>query len=101
LCNPCYAEHQKDCVAAIKEVRKAIARGDLKPAKGQPCVDCGKDARDLEHRDYTMPLDVVPVCRSCNLKRGTAYDSVYRPPHQFPAPTPILLPPGRGFVGSA
>lgn len=79
LCSPCYSEHHDECVSAIKAVRRAIRRGDLQPAKGQECADCGKDARDLDHRDYTKPLEVVPVCRSCNLKRGTAYDSKYRP----------------------
>lgn len=36
------------------------------------CVDCDKPAREYDHRDYSRPLDVQPVCRSCNKKRGTA-----------------------------
>lgn len=36
------------------------------------CVDCGKPAAEYEHRDYSRPLDVEPVCNSCNAKRGTA-----------------------------
>jgi hypothetical protein len=36
------------------------------------CVDCGKRAVYYEHRDYKQPLNVVPVCASCNCKRGKA-----------------------------
>lgn len=36
------------------------------------CVDCGAAATVYEHRDYTRPLAVEPVCRPCNHKRGTA-----------------------------
>jgi hypothetical protein len=36
------------------------------------CVDCGEAAREYDHRDYARPLDVQPVCRKCNKKRGTA-----------------------------
>lgn len=35
------------------------------------CVDCKKRrAVHWEHRDYNKPLEVEPVCRSCNYKRG-------------------------------
>lgn len=34
------------------------------------CVDCGAAATQYEHRDYRHPLDVEPVCKACNLKRG-------------------------------
>jgi hypothetical protein len=37
------------------------------------CVDCGKPACDYDHRDYGKPLEVHPVCRSCNLMRGHGY----------------------------
>lgn len=39
------------------------------------CVDCGGIARHYEHRDYTRPLEVEPVCPSCNYKRGPARNS--------------------------
>ena len=37
------------------------------------CTDC-KTCRavNYEHRDYTKPLNIDPVCQSCNLKRGKA-----------------------------
>lgn len=54
------------------EVRRAVRNGLLRPAHELACVDCSKSAREYDHRDYAKPLDVVPVCRSCNLKRGPA-----------------------------
>lgn len=36
------------------------------------CTDCGDPAQEYDHRDYGRPLDVQPVCRSCNKRRGTA-----------------------------
>ncbi len=36
------------------------------------CTDCDKPAMEYDHRDYGRPLDVQPVCRSCNRRRGTA-----------------------------
>lgn len=53
-------------------VSAAIRNGDLVPAKKFACVDCGNPARDYDHRDYNKPLDVQPVCRSCNKLRGPA-----------------------------
>ena len=50
----------------------AVKRGSLRVAKSLTCVDCGRQARDYDHRDYSRPLDVQPVCRSCNLRRGPA-----------------------------
>lgn len=51
-------------------VRDAIARGDLAPQSECLCFDCGKPAEDYDHRDYAEPLDVQPVCKSCNGRRG-------------------------------
>src|SRR5882757_3040768 len=35
-----------------------------------PCADCNKPALAYDHRDYSKPLDVVPVCLPCNTRRG-------------------------------
>ena len=51
---------------AIYEVRKAVKKGILASVKTLTCVDCGKPGEVYDHRDYNKPLDVVPVCRSCN-----------------------------------
>jgi hypothetical protein len=57
---------------AIAAVKKAIVKGHLPKASALACTDCGKRARDWDHRDYRKPLDVQAVCRPCNLKRGPA-----------------------------
>jgi hypothetical protein len=75
-CCACSIEKAKEygnrtgMTAASAAVAKAIKRGELTPANQNFCVDCGKQARDYDHRDYAKPLDVVPVCRSCNKLRG-------------------------------
>lgn len=58
--------------AAVRAVAKAINSGVLPPVVGQDCDDCGAPAAQYDHRDYTQPLKVAPVCRSCNLLRGHA-----------------------------
>lgn len=57
---------------AKKHIYIAVRAGRIKPARGLFCVDCGKQAAVYDHRDYSKPLDVEPVCRSCNAKRGPA-----------------------------
>lgn len=57
-----------------RKVWKAIRDGVLSHPKNCWCVDCGNRAFDYDHRHYLSPLDVVPVCRSCNIKRGPAVD---------------------------
>lgn len=56
--------------SAHLHVRKAVVAGLLPPAYECECVDCGRPACDYDHRDYSKPLAVEPVCRSCNTKRG-------------------------------
>lgn len=59
---------------ALSKVKYAIKKGRLLSLKNNYilCVDCGKRATQYDHRDYSKPLDVKPVCRSCNLYRGPA-----------------------------
>lgn len=60
--------------AAHKAVRHAIRRGELVDLRTTevPCFDCGKRAAQYDHRSYSRPLDVQPVCVPCNQKRGPA-----------------------------
>lgn len=58
--------------AASSAVNAAVKSGRLPPPSTCACADCGKPARDYDHRDYSKPLDVQPVCRSCNKLRGPA-----------------------------
>lgn len=60
---------------ATAEVVRAMKAGEIQRITPETkCVDCGKPARDYDHRHYRKPLDVVPVCRACNQKRGAALD---------------------------
>ena len=57
---------------AISVTQRAIRRGEMPPARAYMCVDCGNPATQYDHRDYSKPLHVDPVCRSCNWHRGPA-----------------------------
>lgn len=59
-------------IPAISAVAKAVKDGILAPVKTLKCVDCGSPAQCYDHRDYAKPLDVEPVCRKCNFRRGSA-----------------------------
>jgi hypothetical protein len=56
-------------------VHKAIKRGKLRHPAELLCVDCGVQAEQYDHRKYSEPLNVEPVCRKCNLRRGPAEDA--------------------------
>ena len=74
LCFPCVDKQTVKSGAryAHNIVGRAIKQGVLKPANQHICVDCSKPAFCYDHRDYNKPLDVVPVCRKCNHRRGSA-----------------------------
>lgn len=57
------------CAARLQ---RAIIVGTLPPAREFHCADCGTAAQCYDHRDYSEPLNVVPVCTSCNIRRGPA-----------------------------
>lgn len=61
---------------ALSAVAKARRKGELQDPKTLQCVDCQRPAVVYEHRDYNKPLDVQPVCISCNFKRGPAIGHV-------------------------
>ncbi len=44
---------------------KARAKGMLTP---QPCRDCGNLEVQMHHENYSKPLDVIWLCRSCHIK---------------------------------
>lgn len=55
-------------------VAKAIKHGLLKRPAELKCVDCSNAAEVYDHRNYSKPLEVEPVCRACNINRGHAND---------------------------
>ena len=56
-------------------VTEAMRSQDIPPPTGL-CVDCGRPATCYDHRYYSMPLEVDPVCSRCNTNRGPALDVV-------------------------
>lgn len=58
---------------AMAAVHKAKKEGLLPALILCQCVDCGRwPAQVYDHRDYSKPAEVEPVCQKCNLKRGRA-----------------------------
>lgn len=78
FCFPCAKQRQRapDLTLAHSAVAGAIRRGEIAHPKTLSCTDCGMPARDYDHRDYSKPLDVDPVCRSCNKLRGPGLRSL-------------------------
>jgi hypothetical protein len=75
-CSPCITVrrkwlHERSGPAATAVARE-IREGRLPRPSTLVCVDCGRPAEQYDHRDYTKPLQVEPVCRSCNVIRGPA-----------------------------
>ncbi len=62
-----YAEIYPERTRAIQRVKYAIKAGKLK--RPPACEVCGKVGKvDGHHEDYTKPLDVMWLCRSCHLQ---------------------------------
>lgn len=51
-------------------IGQLVKSGKLQPATSFSCTDCASPATDYDHRDYTKPIEVVPVCHRCNILRG-------------------------------
>lgn len=51
--------------AAHAAVTRALAKGTL---VSQPCEECGNKKTDGHHPDYSKPLEVIWLCRSCHKK---------------------------------
>lgn len=74
-CTPCRigGYGAKLRVSARNAVARAVAAGKLvRLAEVHvACVDCGARATRYDHRDYTQPLRVDPVCHPCDRARGS------------------------------
>lgn len=57
---------------AVSKTTVRVRHGEILAAKFYSCIDCGNPAAHYDHRDYSKPKEVVPVCRLCNIKRGPA-----------------------------
>jgi hypothetical protein len=59
-------------IEARKQVHDAVKKGIILPVSQCICKDCGVTARDYHHENYLLPLEVVPLCRGCHIKRHKA-----------------------------
>ena len=78
FCFECAEQRRIEQRRALMRVREAVKRGHMQPARAHDCVDCGAPASGFDHRDYTLPLQIEPVCAACNKRRGPALDSQMR-----------------------
>lgn len=72
FCLKCATARAKVSDRAGRLVRAAIRKSELPDPSTLECVDCGKPAYCYDHRDYSQPLLVEPVCQGCNIRRGPA-----------------------------
>lgn len=72
-CGRCSGEAHYARNYALAWVNRAVRYGRLLPPETFRCVDCDEWAEVWEHRDYSKPLQVEPVCKSCNALRGPGY----------------------------
>lgn len=72
---PLYPRSRRDSLVdrAYDLVSKAVKSGELPPLPSCVCADCGAPAECYDHRDYTRPLAVEPVCKGCNNRRGPGW----------------------------
>lgn len=72
-CNEC----RKLVLRLQTHVSRQMKMYKIPPASSHKCVDCGLQANAYDHRYYSLPLEVEPVCTRCNIKRGPAVDLVH------------------------
>lgn len=73
-CDDCHDKAVEWQAIACRQVALAVRAGTLPPPTRFRCVDCIRIASMYDHRNYSKPLSIEPVCRSCNAKRGPAED---------------------------
>ena len=70
--NKLHVEHSAISVehASRRAICRNYARVYLRRGKiqRQPCRDCGDKKSEMHHADYSKPLDVTWLCRTCHLK---------------------------------
>jgi hypothetical protein len=55
---------------ANEKVFQAMSKGFLSKPSNFKCKDCNRQAQEWEHRNYSRPFFIEPVCHRCNTKRG-------------------------------
>lgn len=67
-----WTERYSDLVTATRH--KIVPK-----AKDMTCVDCGSQAIDRHHEDYSKPLEVVFLCKRCHCKRHISLGTAVKP----------------------
>lgn len=73
LCVVCAYSTDKLRNKSRSMVTVAIHKGKIPHPSTLVCVDCGKQATCYDHRNYYEPLNVDPVCKSCDCLRGPGH----------------------------
>ena len=60
-----YSRRNPEKIRAHKMVKWVISQGRMKPASEMTCA-CGQPAAHYHHADYSKPLDVTALCRTCH-----------------------------------
>ncbi len=63
-------------VKAITEIMKKVRSGEMVPANFHECTYCFEVAKAYHHDDYDKPLEVKPVCLSCNKILGSGKNRI-------------------------
>ena len=74
FCIPCAAQRylRNGRIKAGQLLHREILAGRIPRPDTMACTDCGAHATQYDHRDYSKPFDVEPVCGSCNMRREPA-----------------------------
>ena len=54
---------------ARSKVKVYADRGKIPKATDCICTDCGIQAEEYHHEDYSKALEVIPLCKPCHRKR--------------------------------
>ena len=63
-----YLNNRQHHAARVK-VRQQWMNGSIPKPTDCTCIDCGIQAQEYHHEDYSKALDVIPLCKPCHLKR--------------------------------
>lgn len=86
-CNKCHAAYMRETRPKHSELspdakQKANARAyahvyrDRGKIKKEDCKTCGSSKSEMHHSDYSKPLEVTWLCRSCHLKEHAIISSL-------------------------
>ena len=63
-----YLRDKEKCQAREK-VRYRWKKGYIPKPTDCICAHCNAQAQEYHHEDYSKPLDVIPLCKPCHIKR--------------------------------